>query len=194
MEAAKLALEFWTQICEVELERQKMCQQHHSLIYQAHQSLLSIFFQGILKNKDEEVDDLKDAGGNQEWTVALAAGCAIEHMARLVQDDILTPVLSFVQERLQSPDWVERYLGSIALGAIVEGPNPQSYASILAQSFSSILLMMDDPSLKVKYGISWVMRRVAQFVPVLIFQGQQVTDLFIGKIVEHMGDHINIST
>jgi hypothetical protein len=41
-----------------------------------------------------------------------------------MKDDVMAPVINFSFSKLGSQNWIDRYVGNIALGAIVEGPNP----------------------------------------------------------------------
>jgi hypothetical protein len=50
----------------------------------------------------------------------------------------------------------------MALGSITEGPNKQSFLSIIVQSFQNLVKMFSDPSGKVREAISWVMSRIAE--------------------------------
>ena len=54
----------------------------------------------------------------------VSAGLTLESVSRAIGDDVLSPILEFIQPKLSSGNWVDRYIGMIAFGAILDGPNP----------------------------------------------------------------------
>ena len=51
-----------------------------------------------LTKQDEDFDE-------DQWTVAMAAGTAVDLVAQTVTDNIVPHVIPFVQENIQKPDW-----------------------------------------------------------------------------------------
>jgi importin subunit beta-1 len=96
-EAAILAIEFWTSLCEVEIERNSKNIPHKQILSRCYQSLLDIIFMALQKPDDFSEDpELNSNDDDTEWTLRLAAACALEHLAQVIRDDILEPVLSFI--------------------------------------------------------------------------------------------------
>lgn len=129
----------------MEIEREKAGQPHKQIIKQCSSSLIAILLAGLQKiNEDEEDKFLKDENDSQEWTVCLAATCALENMALVMKDEILSPVLHFIQPKLASNLWVDKYVGILAFGAILEGPSPATIISNISQAFESIIGFIAD--------------------------------------------------
>ena len=79
---------------------------------------------GLLKiNPEVEVDELLDSKEEQEWSISLASGCCIEHIAIICKNEIVNPILEFAWPKLQSQLWTERYSAILGIGAILEGPS-----------------------------------------------------------------------
>lgn len=72
--------------------------------------------------KQEEYDDEDD------WNPCKAAGVCLSLMARCTEDAILDPVMSFVREQVHNVDWKCRDAAVMALGSIMEGPDPDLLA------------------------------------------------------------------
>jgi importin subunit beta-1 len=119
---ATLSIEFWTSICEVEIERNRLNQQHKNIIMGCSESLVSLAITGLTKNDvvafEQDLDD-----DDREWTLSLAAGCFLQHMALVMKDAIIGPVLDFVQPKISSNNPVDKYIGMMAFGAIIDGPD-----------------------------------------------------------------------
>ena len=55
-DAATLALEFWTSLCEVEIERNNTGKPHQNIMSRCYQSLLQILFLALEKTDDSAED------------------------------------------------------------------------------------------------------------------------------------------
>ena len=85
-----------------------------------------MIFKGICKIDFDEDDDA------DEWGTALASASCLQAFAQAIKDEILTPVVTFVAEKIQnSADWKERYAGLVAFGSITEGPDRLKFADVL---------------------------------------------------------------
>jgi importin subunit beta-1 len=59
-----------------------------------------------------------------ENSLTLSAGYTLENIARVVGNPILDHVFNFIQTKISSEKWGDRYIGMIAFGSIIDGPNP----------------------------------------------------------------------
>ena len=66
----------------------------------------------------EEYDDEDD------WNPCKAAGVCLSLMASCCEDSIVPHVLPFVNENIKNPDWKFRDAAVMAIGSVLEGPNP----------------------------------------------------------------------
>ena len=103
-------------------------------------------------------------------------------------------MLDFIHPKLQSPNWGDRYIGMIAFGSIIDGPDPNQISSIINDAFLGIIDMINDPVPKVRQTVSFVYYKLSEFVPQVIFQSEATLDHFVGRCLEHIGEHHLIST
>lgn len=67
-------------------------------------------FQLFLLQLQEEFDDEDD------WVPSKAAGVCLMLLAQCCENDVVSPVLAFVQANFQSADWKERDAAIMAFG------------------------------------------------------------------------------
>jgi importin subunit beta-1 len=60
-----------------------------------------------------------------ENSLTLAAGYTLENITRVVGNMILAPLITFIQDKIVSSNWGDRYIALIAFGSIIDGPDPQ---------------------------------------------------------------------
>ena len=76
-----------------------------------------------------QIDDEDDA--EEEWGVNLASGCCLSKVSQLIRNDVLSPVVNFVQQHIIHAEWQKRYAALIALGAVDDGPEKTAFASLI---------------------------------------------------------------
>jgi importin subunit beta-1 len=129
-----------------------------------------------------------------ENNLCLSAGYTLESIAKVLGDSVLMPVFTFIQPKLASENWGDRYMGMIAFGSIIEGPNPAQLNSIIKDAFIGIIEMINDKVPKVRQTVAFVYYKLSEFVPEVILQAQNTMDLFVNRCLEHINEHHLIST
>lgn len=74
----------------------------------------------------------------------------------------MQPVLTFASNNMNNPDWKKRYSSLIALGAITEGPDRQTFINVIIPGLANLITKFEDPSIKVREAISWVIRKICE--------------------------------
>jgi len=59
-----------------------------------------------------------------ENNISISAGLTLESISRVAGNLVLQPVLEFINPKLSSANWGDRYIGMIAFGSIIDGPDP----------------------------------------------------------------------
>lgn len=54
---------------------------------------------------------------------SMSAGYTLENVARTIGNDVLSPIFDYIQPKITSANWGDRYIGMIAFGSIIDGPN-----------------------------------------------------------------------
>ena len=81
-EVANQAIEFWTSLCEVEIDRNSKKIPHNNIVSRCSSSLLEIIKLGIQKiDPNQEDKDLSDSNDGLDWNTCLASTCCLEHLA-----------------------------------------------------------------------------------------------------------------
>lgn len=109
--------------------------------------------------KQEEYDDEDD------WNPCKAAGVCLSLMASCCENDIVPPVVVFVKEHLQNTDWKFRDAAVMALGSILEGPEPNTMKQFVDDHMTVLISLMSDPTVQVQDTAAWTLGRVCDQIP-----------------------------
>lgn len=172
-EVAQQAIEFWSTVCDEEMEL--MEENREALEKQRKpkrqcQNFAQIALPNItplilmrLTNQSEEVDD-------DTWNGAMAAGVCLGLLAQTCGDNIVMLVLPFVQEHIVNPNWRFREAATLSFGCILEGPTRGKLAPLVAQALPVIVSHMKDESDLVKDTTAWTIGRICHLLPECIDQ------------------------
>lgn len=61
----------------------------------------------------------------------MTAGYTLESVARTIGDEVLNPIFNFIQPKLTSQNWGDRYIAMIAFGSIIDGPSTEALFEIV---------------------------------------------------------------
>ena len=114
-----------------------------------------------------EPDDLADT---DDWTVSMAAAVCLKSVAACIGDDVVEPILPFVQEHISSGDWRLREAAVMAFGSILDGPEEQITPALPLALPELLRLMYEDPALCVRDTTAWAVGVVCQLHAVAICQ------------------------
>ncbi|CCE65255.1 hypothetical protein TPHA_0K01210 [Tetrapisispora phaffii CBS 4417] len=160
---ASMAVEFWSTICEEEIDLAYELSQFPDSPFQSYNFALSSIKEVIpnllnlltRQNEDPEDDD---------WNVSMSAGACLQLFAQNCGNYILEPVLEFVEANMTNENWRYREASVMSFGSILDGPDKEQRTFVIHQAFPAILNLMNDPSLQVKETASWCIGRIADLV------------------------------
>lgn len=136
---AILNIEFWTTIFDVEFKRLKSSGfSTPSILHGLEDKLLKILFTGISKMNPQS----KNVESDEDWNLGFASTASLERFANLLKDQILETTLSFALPKVTSSNWVDRYVGNIVLGAIMDGPTPKNYLNYINGHIGTIVQLI----------------------------------------------------
>lgn len=162
-DVAKLAVEFWSTVCEEELsieddnaqvESSDQMRPFYNFARVAANEVVPVLLMLLTKQDEDATDD--------EYNLSRAAYQALQLYSQAVGASIITPVLSFVEANLRSEDWHNRDAAVSAFGAIMEGPEEKVLEPIVKQALPVLISMMDDQSLQVKDSTAYALGRVTE--------------------------------
>ncbi|ERM97413.1 hypothetical protein AMTRI_Chr08g166390 [Amborella trichopoda] len=173
------AIEFWSSICDEEIELQEEeGENFNGFIKQALPALVPLLLETLTK---QEEDQDQDEGA---WNLSMAGGTCLGLVAKTVGDDILGPVMPFVQENIVKLDWRCREAATFAFGSILEGPSSEKLAPVVNTALQFLLnSLKEEKNNHAKDTTAWTLSRIFEF---LHFQGNEfsvVTPENLGHIV-----------
>lgn len=67
--------------------------------------------------QEEKVEDMA------ENSITISAGYALETIARTIGNKVTDNIFEFIQPKLLSQDWGQRYVGMLTFASIIDGPD-----------------------------------------------------------------------
>ncbi|KAH6667516.1 armadillo-type protein [Halenospora varia] len=162
-DVAKLAVEFWSTVCEEEIaieddnaqvERTDQMRPIFHFCAVATNEVVPVLLM-LLTKQDEDA-------GDDEYNLSRAAYQCLQLYAQAVGGAVIAPVLSFVEANLRSEDWHHRDAAVSAFGAIMEGPDDKTIEPIVKQALPVIINMMDDKVIHVKDSTAYALGRITE--------------------------------
>lgn len=162
-DVAKLAVEFWSTVCEEEIsieddnaqvESSDQMRPFYNFARVAANEVVPVLLMLLTKQDEDATDD--------EYNLSRAAYQCLQLYAQAVGAAIIAPVLQFVESNLRSEDWHNRDAAVSAFGAIMEGPDEKVLDPIVKQALPILITMMDDQSLHVKDSTAYALGRITE--------------------------------
>lgn len=160
------AIEFWSSICDEELELQEYGvvesgdsgPPHSHFIEKALPSIVPMLLETLLKQEEDQ--DQEDG----IWNLSMAGGTCLGLVARTVGDNIVPLVMPFVEANIVKPDWHGREAATYAFGSILEGPSIERLAPLVQSGFDFLVKAMRDENSHVKDTTAWTLGRMFEFL------------------------------
>ncbi|KAK4478427.1 hypothetical protein RD792_013898 [Penstemon davidsonii] len=188
------AVEFWSSICDEELEIQDYevpesgdsSALHSHFIQKALPTLVPLLLETLLK-QDEDQD--QDDG---IWNLAMSGGTCLGLVARTVGDDIVPLAMPFIQTNISKTDWRSREAATYAFGSILEGPSIEKLSPMVNSGLEFLLNAMNDENSHVKDTTAWTLSRIFELLhsPATGFSVVTPANLqrILGVLLESMKD------
>lgn len=162
---ACMAVEFWSTVCEEELEiqlqREELTEPPSDLV-SYNFALVAITdvlptLLNLLTRQNEDTDD-------DSWSVAMAAGACLQLFAQNTGNYVVRPTLQFVEQNLGGESWRQKEAAVMAFGSILDGPDRNELRTVITQALPPILALIHDTSVPVRETVSWCLGRIADLV------------------------------
>ncbi|KAF5747638.1 Importin beta-1 putative isoform 1 [Tripterygium wilfordii] len=160
------AIEFWSSICDEEIDAQEVDfpdgedsgPSHSHFIEQALPSLVPMLLETLLKQEEDQDQD------DSNWNISMAGGTCLGLVARTVGDAIVPLVMPFVEANISKPDWRCREAATYAFGSILEGPTVEKLSPLVNAGLEFLLNAMRDLNNHVKDTTAWTLSRIFEFL------------------------------
>ncbi|RZC86506.1 hypothetical protein C5167_030585 [Papaver somniferum] len=152
------AIEFWSSICDEEIEIQEYGGDesvHSCFIEKALTSLVPMLLETLLKQEEDQDQD------DGAWNLSMSGGTCLGLVARTVGDAVVPLVMPFVQENIvKTTDWRCREAATYAFGSILEGPSEEKLSPLVNAGLEFLLNSMKDENSHVKDTTAWSLSRI----------------------------------
>jgi importin subunit beta-1 len=183
-DVAKLAVEFWSTVCEEEIaieddnsqvsrvppnttgkegfreliasqvESSDQMRPFYNFARVATNEVVPVLLNLLTKQDEDAADD--------EYNISRAAYQCLQLYAQAVQATIIPPVIAFVEGNLRSDDWHNRDAAVSAFGAIMEGPDEKVLEPIVKSALQILIQMMEDSSVHVRDSTAYALGRITE--------------------------------
>lgn len=194
---ACMAVEFWSTICEVELDIQinkaELLQANGNIddLVSYNFALIAIgevlpVLLNLLTRQNEDFED-------DDWTVSMAAAACLQLFAQDTTNYVVQPTLQFVEANISSPNWRQREAAVMAFGSILDGPNRDELKDLITQALPPIVELINDENIQVKDTVSWCLGRIAELVVDAIDVNTMLPQI-VQALCQGLKDHSKIAT
>lgn len=134
---ASMTVEFWSTICEEEIDIAYELAQFPQSPLQSYNFALSSIkdvvpnLLNLLTRQNEDPED-------DDWNVSMSAGACLQLFAQNCGNHILEPVLEFVEQNITADNWRNREAAVMAFGSIMDGPDKVQRTYYVHQALPSI--------------------------------------------------------
>ncbi|KAI5289849.1 karyopherin beta [Ascosphaera aggregata] len=165
-EVAKLAIEFWCTVCEEEIaieDDNAVAQADGSTEIRpffnfariACREVIPVLLQ-LMTTQDEDASD-------DDYDVSRAAYQALQLYSQCVSNEVIPPVLEFVEANLRNDNWHYRDAAVSSFGAIMDGPDVQTLDPLVKQALPVLINMMTDQQVHVRDSSAYALGRICDF-------------------------------
>ncbi|KAI0130123.1 armadillo-type protein [Xylariales sp. AK1849] len=162
-DVAKLAVEFWSTVCEEEINIEEdngqvdssdQMRPFYNFARVATNEVVPTLLMLLTKQDEDASDD--------EYNLSRAAYQCLQLYSQAVAANIIPPVIQFVEQHLRSEDWHFREAAVAAFGAIMEGPEEKVLEPIVKQALPVLITMMEDSNTHVKDSTAYALGRITE--------------------------------
>ncbi|KAJ4298508.1 karyopherin Kap95 [Collariella sp. IMI 366227] len=162
-DVAKLAVEFWSTVCEEEIaieddnaqvESSDQMRPFYNFSRVATNEVVPVLLSLLTKQDEDATDD--------EYNISRAAYQCLQLYAQAVGAAIIQPVIQFVEANLRHEDWHHRDAAVSAFGAIMDGPEEKVLEPIVKSGMQPLISMMEDPSVHVRDSTAYALGRITE--------------------------------
>ena len=185
-ETSLIAIEIWSSICDVEIEREikkdpKL--QSKNLIATASGPLVPLLLE-CLKRKPENEDD--------DWNTSVSAACCLSLMTEIIKDQMVPPIFAFISANIGAAEWENRCAGILAFGSILKGPQKDTTNTLVNAALPTMTSMLQDKKETVRLRTSWLFEKITKTAHGSICNPQML-DIIMAGLLTSIKDKPQIS-
>ncbi|KAL9247035.1 hypothetical protein vseg_020506 [Gypsophila vaccaria] len=160
------AIEFWSSICDEEIDIQESygedCDQseapHSHFIQKVLVFLVPMLLETLLKQEEDQDQD------DSNWNISMAGGTCLGLVARTVGDAVVPLVMPFVEANISSPEWRCREAATFAFGSVLDGPKIETLSPLVHSGLEFLLKATKDQNNHVRDTTAWTLSRIFELL------------------------------
>ncbi|KAF0685755.1 Aste57867_22363 [Aphanomyces stellatus] len=157
------SLEFWSSICDVELEYLEELKYGNpeaaTNLKRYVETVLGVLVPMLLNTLTQQEEDQFE---DDTWNLSMAGATTLTLAAQVVEDAIVPPVMQFVTSNIQSANWRQKEAAIMAFGSILDGPNHSTIQPIVENAMPVLITCMNDPNMLVRDTTAWTIGRICE--------------------------------
>lgn len=135
----------------------------------------------LLTQQDENDDE-------DDWTRSMAAAACLELLARNIGDEIVQPVVPYVEAGIRRNEWQHREAAVMAFGSILDGPEPNTLSPLVNQALGALINMLQsDPSMPVRDTVAWTLSKITEVMLDNVELGMHIQNLVSALVAALQG-------
>ena len=179
-------VEFWSTICDIELEMRENCDcdsQHYSL--SVLPQLVDSLHRVIASVTETDQDD---------WTPSKAASECLRVLCNCCGNDVIQRSLVFITHNIKSEDWTLKYASIMSIASNIEGPDKSLILPLVRSFFQIATDLLEDDNAAVRQATCYTMSYITDTLPEIVIEPDilpllmQVTTFCLGReavMIEH---------
>jgi importin subunit beta-1 len=159
------SLEFWSSMCDVEIE---LLEEAEYAQMEGRQPLItcSYYVQKVLGTliplltetlKQQEEDQDEDS-----WNLSMAAATCLALVAQAVRNDCVAPCMTFITQNIRSDDWRSKEAAIMAFGSILDGPSSDHILGLVREALGLLMNCMNFDHILVRDTTAWTLGRICE--------------------------------
>lgn len=159
------ALEFWSSICDVEIElieeeefaaemEQAPAVPCQRFVAAVLPQLIELLTEALMKQEEDQDED--------SWNLSMAGATCLALVAQTVRDACVEPTMSFINKHINSANWREKEAAIMAFGSILDGPETTTMEPFLTQAMTFLMGCMSFDHILVRDTTAWTLGRICE--------------------------------
>ena len=153
-------IEFWSTVCDVELEMMENCDCEYTLYSSSVLPELLDSLHGVIMTVTENDQD--------DWTPSKAASECLRLLSNCCGNDVIQRCLMFITQNIYSEDWTMKYASIMSLASNLEGPDKNLVLPMVRSFFQIAGKLLEDGNLQVRQATSWTISYMAEILPEIL--------------------------
>ncbi|KAI7868535.1 armadillo-type protein [Spinellus fusiger] len=139
--------------------------------------------------EDDEDDEGYDDEATSEWSLRKCSAATLDTLCHSFKEEVVAILIPMLKIELESPDWLHRECGILALGAVAEG-GINEIASHLNELIPYLLTHMNDSKPLVRSITCWTLGRYCPWILQISRQNYEARQRYFEPLIQLLLERI----